>query len=53
MQQAPGPHFERKCFIGLDMWSVLVVPSEKHVIYWLMEGTGRQAQDDMEEIDGE
>ena len=27
--------------------------SEQHVIYRLMEGGAREAQDDMEEIDGE
>ena len=36
---------------GLDMWSVLVVQSELHVIYRLKQGGCRAAQADMEETD--
>ena len=39
-------------FSGMDMWAVLEVQSEQHVIYSLIEGGGREAQDDMEENDG-
>ena len=28
---------------GLDMWSILVVQSEQHVIYRLMEGVGQES----------
>ena len=53
LKRAPRPHFEREGFATLGMWSVLVVQSEQHVIYRLMEGGGREAQADMEETDGE
>ena len=47
----------REGFAGLGMWSVLVVQSEQHVINRLMAGGGggggREAQANMEEIDGE
>ena len=32
---------EREGFTGLGMWSVLVVQSEKHVIYRLMADVGQ------------
>ena len=40
-------------FICLGMWSVLVVQSEQHVIYRLRAGGDREAQANMEEINGE
>ena len=43
----------REGFTGLDMWRVLVVQSEQHVIYRLKAGGGREAQANMEETDGE
>ena len=44
---------EREVFPGLDMWSVLVVQSEQHVIYRLMAGGARETQAYMEETDRE
>ena len=35
------------------MCSILVMQAEQHVIYRLMEGVAREAQDDREETDGE
>ena len=45
--------FERKCFAGLGMWSVLVVQSEQHMINRWMAGGGQGDQANMEETVGE
>ena len=40
-----------KCFAVLDIWNILVVQSEQHVIYGLEAWGTRDAQADMEETD--
>ena len=32
---------QRECFTGLDRWSILVMQSEQHVIYNIIEGVGQ------------